>query len=57
MLLLPAFFEASTPENESQVVNISSAGSIGGVSLFGSGLDFASASAKYIDFCNAMTGV
>ena len=40
-LLLPALFKASTPENKSRVVNISSAGSIAGVSLFGSGLDFA----------------
>jgi len=40
-LLLPALFKASTPENKSRVVNTSSAGSIGGVSLFGSGLDFA----------------
>jgi len=40
-LLLPALFKASTPENKSRVVNISSASSIAGVSLFGSGLDFA----------------
>jgi len=40
-LLLPALFKASTPENKSRVVNISSSSSITGVSLFGSGLDFA----------------
>ena len=40
-LLLPALFKASTPENKSRVVNTSSAGSIGSLSLFGSGLDFA----------------
>jgi NAD(P)-dependent dehydrogenase (short-subunit alcohol dehydrogenase family) len=40
-LLLPALFKASTPENKSRVVNTSSAGGIYGVSLFGSGLDFA----------------
>jgi len=40
-LLLPALFEASTPENKSRVVNTSSAASIVGVSFFGSGLDFA----------------
>jgi len=39
-LLLPALFKGSTPENKSRVVNTSSAGSISGVSLFGSGLDF-----------------
>ena len=41
-LLLPALFKASTPENKSRVVNLSSAGGIGGVSLSGPGLDFAS---------------
>ena len=41
MLLLPALFKASTPENKSRVVNTSSAGSIGSLSFFGSGLDFA----------------
>jgi len=40
-LLLPALFKASTPENKSRVVNTSSAGSIASLSLFGSGLDFA----------------
>ena len=40
-LLLPVLFKASTPENKSRVVNTSSAGSIMGVSYFGSGLDFA----------------
>jgi len=40
-LLLPALFKASTPENKSWVVNISSSSSIAGVSLFGSSLDFA----------------
>ena len=40
-LLLPALFKASTPENKSRVVNTSSAGSVAGISLFGSGLDFA----------------
>ena len=40
-LLLPALFKASTPENKSRVVNVSSAGSIGSLSYFGSGLDFA----------------
>ena len=35
------FFLPSTPENKSRVVNLSSAGSIVGVLLFGSGLDFA----------------
>jgi len=40
-LLLPALLKASTPENKSRVVNTSSAGGIGGISVFGSGLDFA----------------
>jgi len=40
-LLLPALFKASTPENKSRVVNTSSVTSIGSLSLFGSGLDFA----------------
>jgi hypothetical protein len=40
-LLLPALFRASTLENKSRVVNTSSAGSVAGVSLSGSGLDFA----------------
>ena len=40
-LLLPALFKASTPEDKSRVVNTTSAGSISGVSFFGSGLDFA----------------
>ena len=40
-LLLPALFKASTPENKSRVINLSSAGSMFGVSIFGSGLDFA----------------
>jgi len=40
-LLLPALFKASTPEDKSRVVNTTSAGSITGVSFFGSGLDFA----------------
>jgi len=40
-LLLPALLKASTPGDKSRVVNISSAGSINAVSLFGPGLDFA----------------
>ncbi|KAF9652075.1 NAD(P)-binding protein [Thelephora ganbajun] len=40
-LLLPALFEASTPENRSRVVNTGSASGITGISFFGSGLDFA----------------
>jgi len=40
-LLLPALFKASTPENKSRVINTSSAGSIAAVSVYGSGLDFA----------------
>ena len=40
-LLLPALFKASTPENKSRVVNVSSAASVSAVSFFGPGLDFA----------------
>ena len=40
-LLLPALLKGSTPENKSRVVNTSSASSIGGISMSGSGLDFA----------------
>ena len=40
-LLLPALFKASTPGNKSRVVNVSSSAGMRGVSLFGSGLDFA----------------
>jgi len=40
-LLLPVLFKASTPGNKSRVVNTSSAASMHGASLSGSGLDFA----------------
>ena len=40
-LLLPALLRASTPENKSRVVNVSSAASVSAVSFFGPGLDFA----------------